>query len=59
VLTLYTFLGLACSIAYWLTGSLWTITILHWLAMSAWILRLGGMHLLQRTAKSPVTQYEF
>ncbi len=46
VLTLYTLLGTACTLAYWLTGSLWTITLIHWVAMSVWILSLGGMRLL-------------
>lgn len=47
VLTLYTLLGTACTLAYWLTGSLWTITLIHWFAMSVWILLLGGMQLLK------------
>jgi predicted Abi (CAAX) family protease len=32
-------LGIACTIAYRYTGSLWTITVIHWVAVSAgWLL---------------------
>jgi predicted Abi (CAAX) family protease len=55
VLTLYTLLGIACTLAYWLTSSLWIITIIHWSAMSAWILLLGGMQVLHSDPRS--TQY--
>lgn len=41
-LMLMTLLGLACTIAYRLTGSLWTITCIHWVVISAWWLCLGG-----------------
>lgn len=51
VLTLYTLLGTACTLAYWLTGSLWTITLIHWFAMSVWVLLLGGMQLLKSNCK--------
>ncbi|MDX2096632.1 MAG: CPBP family glutamic-type intramembrane protease [Leptolyngbyaceae cyanobacterium bins.59] len=39
-------LGLACTIAYGLTGSLWTVTLIHWVAVATWILFLGGEHRL-------------
>jgi predicted Abi (CAAX) family protease len=39
---LLTLLGLACTVTYRFTGSLWTITVLHWLVVSIWWLLLGG-----------------
>ena len=35
-------LGVACSIAYLLIGSLWPAVAIHWLAVTAWLLLLGG-----------------
>ncbi|MGF1492139.1 MAG: Uma2 family endonuclease [Microcoleaceae cyanobacterium] len=46
-LRLCTVLGLTCTIVYRITGSLWTITLIHWLAVVIWILFLGGMQQLQ------------
>jgi predicted Abi (CAAX) family protease len=40
-------LGLTCTIIYRITGSLWTITLIHWVAVFIWILFLGGMQQLQ------------
>ncbi|MBE9228283.1 CPBP family intramembrane metalloprotease domain-containing protein [Phormidium sp. LEGE 05292] len=41
-LLLVTLLGLACTINYYLIGSLWTITFMHWVAVTAWWLFFGG-----------------
>jgi predicted Abi (CAAX) family protease len=41
-LVLTTLLGLTCTILYRLTGSLWTITVLHWVAVAIWWLLWGG-----------------
>jgi predicted Abi (CAAX) family protease len=41
-LILATLLGLACTLAYLRTGSLWPPILLHWLAVAAWLLLLGG-----------------
>ncbi|MEG4282484.1 CPBP family glutamic-type intramembrane protease [Microcoleus sp. A006_D1] len=41
-LLLATILGVACSIAYLLIGSIWPAVALHWLAVTAWLLLLGG-----------------
>ncbi|NJO21471.1 MAG: hypothetical protein HC838_17475 [Spirulinaceae cyanobacterium RM2_2_10] len=41
-LGLVTLLGLACTITYALTSSLWMITALHWSVTSVWLLLLGG-----------------
>jgi predicted Abi (CAAX) family protease len=35
-------LGVACSIAYLLFGSIWPAVAIHWLAVTAWLLLLGG-----------------
>ncbi len=37
------FLGLACTLTYLLTNSLWPGVILHWLAVTIWLLKLGGL----------------
>ncbi len=41
-LSLTEFLGLACTIAYFFTGSLWIVTLLHWLVVVVWLFGLGG-----------------
>lgn len=41
-LVLITLLGWSCTVVYRLTGSLWTITCVHWLVLSVWMLLLGG-----------------
>ncbi len=41
-ISLITILGVACTITYRLTGSLWTITLVHWVFISVWWLLLGG-----------------
>ena len=35
-------LGLACTVAYFLTGSLWIIVLIHWLVVVIWLFGLGG-----------------
>ena len=35
-------LGLACTIAYFLTGSLWVIVLIHWSVVAVWLFGLGG-----------------
>ena len=41
-LLLAAILGVACSIAYLQSGSIWPAVALHWLAVTAWLLLLGG-----------------
>lgn len=41
-LTLVGWLGLTLAGVYWITGSLWLITGIHWMVAVAWILGLGG-----------------
>jgi len=35
-------LGLACTIAYWRSGSWWVVAAMHWLVVTVWLLFLGG-----------------
>jgi predicted Abi (CAAX) family protease len=35
-------LGVVCSVAYWLSGSLWTPVAIHWIVVVVWLLFLGG-----------------
>lgn len=41
-LLLITLLGLTCTINYYFIGSLWTITFIHWVAVTVWWLFFGG-----------------
>jgi predicted Abi (CAAX) family protease len=45
-LTLAGLLGLGCTVAYALTGSLWAIATIHWIVVVVWLIFLGGMHRL-------------
>ncbi len=42
-LTLAGFLGLTCTVAYAMTGSLWAIAFIHWMVVVVWLLGLGGL----------------
>jgi predicted Abi (CAAX) family protease len=35
-------LGVACSIAYLQSGSIWPAVVIHWLGVTVWLLLLGG-----------------
>jgi predicted Abi (CAAX) family protease len=50
-LILAALLGLTCTVVYWLTGSLWTISVLHWLVVVVWLLFLNGLSRLTRRSK--------
>jgi len=39
-------LGLACSVAYVISGSIWPSILIHWISVTLWILLLGGQALL-------------
>jgi len=41
-LLLAAILGVACSIAYLQSGSIWPAVAVHWLVVTAWLLLLGG-----------------
>lgn len=45
-LTLTGLLGIACTLAYWLTHSLLIITLIHWIVVVIWLTLLGGMERL-------------
>ncbi|MCC0178243.1 CPBP family intramembrane metalloprotease [Waterburya agarophytonicola K14] len=46
-LTFAAILGLACTIAYLSTGSIWISISIHWLAVVFWLLCLGGIDRLE------------
>lgn len=35
-------LGLVCTLAYWISGSLWPPVLMHWLTVSGWFMFFGG-----------------
>jgi predicted Abi (CAAX) family protease len=45
-LLLAALLGVACTIVYALSGSIWPAVLLHWITAVVWILVLGGQALL-------------
>jgi predicted Abi (CAAX) family protease len=45
-LALAALLGLTCSAAYLISGSIWPPVVIHWLTVTLWILLLGGQSLL-------------
>jgi predicted Abi (CAAX) family protease len=47
-------LGLTCTIVYLLTGSLWTITIIHWVVVAVWLLCLDGLSKFVPKNSTPV-----
>ncbi len=46
-LTLVGLLGIICAIAYYFTGSLLVITIIHWIVVVVWLFILGGKNKIQ------------
>ncbi|BAY62317.1 abortive infection protein [Calothrix brevissima NIES-22] len=42
-LALATLLGIICTVAYRLTGSLWVIVCIHWVVVVAWLIMFGGI----------------
>jgi predicted Abi (CAAX) family protease len=42
-LTLAGLLGITCTIAYGLTGSLWVIVGIHWVVVTTWLMFFGGI----------------
>ena len=42
-LSLATALGIACTVTYWQTGSLWIPVLIHWLAVVVWLVYFGGL----------------
>lgn len=52
-LTLTGLLGIACTVAYGLTGSLWSITLMHGLVVIVWLFVLGGNQQLGQKPATP------
>jgi predicted Abi (CAAX) family protease len=46
-LGLATLLGIACTLSYFQTGSLWTSVAIHWLVVVVWLLLCGGYEKLR------------
>ena len=46
-LILAALLGLACTVGYLLTGSIWIPVVTHWLAVIVWLLCFGGIYRLK------------
>lgn len=42
-LVLMGWLGLTLIAAYWITGSLWVVVLIHWIVVVAWLFGLGGL----------------
>jgi uncharacterized protein len=36
-------LGIACTISYWQSRSIWTAVLIHWVIVAVWLLCLGGL----------------
>jgi predicted Abi (CAAX) family protease len=43
-------LGVACTVVYAVSGSIWPAVLLHWITAVVWILLLGGQSLVTATA---------
>lgn len=50
-LALATLLGIICTVAYGLTGSLWVIVCIHWVVVVAWLIMFGGVAKLDSQQK--------
>ncbi|MEM6502988.1 MAG: CPBP family glutamic-type intramembrane protease [Cyanobacteria bacterium P01_C01_bin.89] len=46
-----TVLGIACTFAYTISGSIWTPIAIHWITVIGWLLALGGYSKLGFTEK--------
>jgi predicted Abi (CAAX) family protease len=51
-LSLAALLGVACTVLYKLTGSLWAIAFVHWAIVLVWLLCLGGVSALMHQSHS-------
>jgi predicted Abi (CAAX) family protease len=45
-LGLTTLLGIACTVAYWISRSIWPPVVMHWATVVVWLWLLGGQSLL-------------
>jgi predicted Abi (CAAX) family protease len=53
-LILANLLGLACTLVYWLTGSLWPPVLIHWIVVVVWLGWLGGLERLAQRGSNAV-----
>lgn len=51
-LTLTSLLGIICTVAYTLTGSLWVIVLIHWVVVVVWLIVFGGISKLDKNQKA-------
>ncbi|WP_265274004.1 type II CAAX prenyl endopeptidase Rce1 family protein [Nostoc sp. KVJ3] len=51
-LILAAFLGIICTIAYTLTGSLFVIVLIHWVVVVVWLIVFGGIRKLNNNRKN-------
>ncbi|MEH2221425.1 MAG: CPBP family glutamic-type intramembrane protease [Nostoc sp.] len=51
-LTLTSLLGIICTVAYTLTGSLWVIILIHWVVVVVWLIVFGGITKLDKNQKA-------
>ncbi|MEH2256054.1 hypothetical protein [Nostoc sp.] len=45
------FLGVTCTVAYTLTGSLFAIVLIHWIVVVVWLIVFGGIRKLDNNQK--------
>ena len=50
-------LGVTCTVTYMFTSSLLLITLIHWIVVLSWLLRLGGMARLHPSAPSTARNF--
>ncbi|MBE9107034.1 CPBP family intramembrane metalloprotease, partial [Nostoc cf. edaphicum LEGE 07299] len=50
-LVLAAFLGIICTVAYTLTGSLFAIVLIHWIVVVVWLIVFGGIRKLDNNQK--------
>ncbi|OYD94184.1 CPBP family intramembrane metalloprotease domain-containing protein [Nostoc sp. 'Peltigera membranacea cyanobiont' 213] len=55
-LTLTSLLGIICTVAYTLTGSLWVIVLIHWVVVVIWLIVFGGIAKLDKNEKDRLRQ---
>lgn len=51
-LVLASLLGIICTVAYFLTGSLWVIVLIHWVVVVVWLIVFGGITKLDNNQKT-------
>ncbi|MDZ8189499.1 MAG: CPBP family glutamic-type intramembrane protease [Nostoc sp. ChiSLP02] len=52
-------LGIVCTVAYALTGSLWVIVLIHWVVVVVWLIVFGGMEKLSKEGRGQDAEGNF